>query len=310
MTPMSKRKLPDNITTPETPVDAASKRKMEGSVAIENVPEVPITPPRSIKKGSPADQYLQSLSPSTVTRPVVPETMLTCDLAAMPKEKWNRKFTLAAIVIGVQPVIKNESATRRNVVLRDEDSECMVCLWNNATTVITEDCIGRPVLLLGVTLKEYEGKPQLKLPKTSSISIGIRPETRGVQEWFHYAASNVLSVTDATKLVGPQVISVSGVVARFVEQTIVTLSGEVRNLVTVYIGGGPPLATIGIQFWNPPTSFASECQSVLLRPVVVTKLRAYLDNQRGSTFESIGNITTIAFKRDDQLEKWWFEGEE
>ena len=314
---MSKRKLPDGVANPEPAMDSASRRKVDESATRladgpvnDNVLDVPVTPPRMVKKGSPADTFLKTLSPSTAPRQAVAEIILTCDLAAMPKDKWNRKFTLPAIIIGVQPIIKNETTIRRYVVLRDEVSECIVCLWNNFATVITEDNIGSPVLMLGVTLKEYEDKPQLKLPKTASISVGSRPETRSVQEWFRSSASDILSVPDATSLVGPQVITVKGILAKFVEQSIVTLSGAVRNLTTVYIGGGPPLATIAIQFWNPPTNFALCCQSVLHRPVVVSKFRAYLDAQRGNSFESIGNITNISFKRDDQLESWFFESEE
>jgi hypothetical protein len=268
---------------------------------------VPETPPRLIKKGSPADAFLMTLSPTT-SRVATTEVFLTCDLRAVPKENWNRKFNLAAVVISAQPIIKTDISSRRYVVLRDEASECIVCLWNNFATVITEDCVGRAVLLMGVTLNEYDGGPQLKLAKTATISVGKRPETRCVQEWYDYTtALDAIPVPDAMSCLGPQIISVKGICARVVEQSITTLGGSPRNLLTLYVAFGPPLATICIQFWNPASNLAAECQSLLHRPIVVTKIRAYIDTQRGSTFESIGRHSTVSFRHDGELELWWSE---
>ena len=100
---------------------------------------------------------------------------------------------------------------------------------------------------------------------------------------------------------GPQIISVKGMLGKITEQSIITQSGATRNLTTLHIAG-PAVAKIAIQFWNSNTA---GFQEFLHKPVVVTKMRAFTDLLRGSTFESINRITTVTLTDDEELLTWW-----
>jgi hypothetical protein len=144
------------------------------------------------------------------------------------------------------------------VVLRDASGECIVCLWNNHSSIVTDESVGRPVFFAGVTIGELDGAPVLKLPKAASISIGDRPETRAVKEWWNAQGSQVIDVGLAEKgFTGPQIVSVKGMLAKIVDQQIITQSGASRNLVTLHIASGPPTSSITVQFWN--SNGASVC---------------------------------------------------
>ncbi len=212
------------------------------------------------------------------------------------------------MVISVQPIIKTEMAIRRYVVCRDASGECIVCLWNSHSSIITEDSVGRPVLFLGVTIGELDGAPNLKLPKSASISIGDRMETREVKEWFRTQGAEVLDVSTAEKgFTGPQIISVKGMLGKIVEQSIIIQSGATRNLITLHIAGVPN-SKIAIQFWSSSNDKkdTQTFEAMLHKPVVVTKIRAFIDIMRGSTFEAISTVTQVNRTHDEELQTWWF----
>lgn len=48
-------------------------------------------------------------------------------------------------MITVFPVTAKMGTIRRNVVLRDEYGECVVCVWGNHTSILNESTIGRSV---------------------------------------------------------------------------------------------------------------------------------------------------------------------
>lgn len=190
---------------------------------------------------------------------------------------------------------------------RDATGEAIVCLWNNHSNIITDECVGRPVLFAGVTVGELDGAPILKLPKASSISIGDRPETRAVKDWWNLQGHDIIDVGQAEQgFTGPQIVSVKGMLAKIVDQNITTQNGASRNLVTLHITGGPPTASITVQFWNSTDGQAKRFEAFLHQSVVIRKMRAYIDVMRGSTFESIGQVTSITKVEDQVLMKWWF----
>jgi hypothetical protein len=61
------------------------------------------------------------------------------------------------VVITVFPVTAKMGTIRRNVVLRDEYGECVVCVWGNHTSILNESTIGRSVTFQRVCIQEYEG---------------------------------------------------------------------------------------------------------------------------------------------------------
>lgn len=66
-------------------------------------------------------------------------------------------------------------------------------------------------------------------------------------------------------------------------------------------------ALIKFQVSNESTDGqASKFDAFLHQPVVIKKIRAYIDIMRGSTFESIGQVTTVTQADDEVLLKWWF----
>jgi len=319
---LSKRKLPEGVAVviPITGKSTVTSDSPPTADALEtqispireckhaNIElETPSTPMRDFKPGCPASDFLNTMSP-TQYKPVHVENILRCNLSETPKVQWSKRFNLPAIIISVQPIIKTEMAIRRYVVCRDSSGECIVCLWNSHSSIITEDSVGRPVLFSGVTIGELDGAPTLKLPKSASISIGDRMETREVKEWFRTQGVEVLDVCTAEKgFTGPQIISVKGMLGKIVEQSIITQSGATRNLITLHIAGAPN-SRIAIQFWSSSNdkTEAQILEAMLHKPVVITKMRAYIDIMRGSTFESISTVTKVTRTHDEELQTWWF----
>jgi hypothetical protein len=152
--------------------------------------ELQATPPRrTIPKGSPAEAFQDTAS-------LQPEdaSCLTCDLLQVPKDRWNKRRTLSAIVLAVLPV-KNKGATvRRDVVLRDENHECTVTVWGNHTNILNESAIGRPVTIQRVCLSEFEGKVQVAMPKDSSVALGNTAATAPLMVWLQRVGTAVVTV--------------------------------------------------------------------------------------------------------------------
>jgi hypothetical protein len=144
---------------------------------------------RVAPKGSPASEFMLASPNRTLDL-----ANLTCDLRAIPRDRWNKRRSLSAVVIAVFAIQSKAATVRRNVVIRDEIAECVVTVWGNHTNVLNEAIIGRPITLLRVCLTEYEGKIQIAMPKDSSISIGNTPATAPIMLWMQRAGSNMLTV--------------------------------------------------------------------------------------------------------------------
>lgn len=100
---MSKRKLPDTIPTNNSaailPIaqSVAEQETAEAQTAVTDGCILPETPSRRIQKGSPADDFLNTVA----AVPTSNYDALTCDLAAIPKDQYNRRRKLIAVIIGV-----------------------------------------------------------------------------------------------------------------------------------------------------------------------------------------------------------------
>jgi hypothetical protein len=148
------------------------------------------TPPRrTIPKGSPADEFMQG----SVTKQEDVNN-LTCDLSQIPKDRWNKRRTLSAIVVAVLPIKSKASTVRRNVVLRDENDECTVTVWGNHTNILNESAIGRPVTFQRVCITEFEGKLQVAMPKDTSVALGNTAATAPLMIWMQRVGTTPVSV--------------------------------------------------------------------------------------------------------------------
>jgi hypothetical protein len=214
---MSKRKLPGGLAAADA-VHIAAKRLGTDSDADEpQLPSVPVdvsplngvqndctvhpavqmamaqeqiaSPPRIVPKGSPAESFMQA-------SPTRPEdvTQLTCNLSLIPKDRWNKRRSLSAIVLATLPIQSKSSTVRRNVVLRDEQDECTVTVWGNHTNILNEAAIGRPVTLLRVCLTEFEGKIQVAMPKDSSVCLGNTAQTIPILHWMQRVGTTAMTV--------------------------------------------------------------------------------------------------------------------
>lgn len=207
---MSKRKLPGGLAvaeatkitctdsdaeeTPHLPavqIDSIGAKPEQVHVALQqaNVQEAIGTPPRLVPKGSPAESFMQA-SPARIEDVCV----LTCNLTLIPKDRWNKRRSMSAVVLAVLPIQSKSSTVRRNVVLRDERDECTVTVWGNHTNILNETAIGRPVTFQRVCLTEFEGKIQVAMPKDSSVSLGNTNQTIPIMHWLQQVGTTAVTV--------------------------------------------------------------------------------------------------------------------
>jgi hypothetical protein len=104
-----KRKLPE--TTRVIDARSRSPNVTPPPLEITVVPELTSTPTRIIP-GSPASEFLEKSSPTQYKSTA--DNILQCNLAETPRSLWGKRFTLAAMIISVQPIIKTETAIRRS----------------------------------------------------------------------------------------------------------------------------------------------------------------------------------------------------
>jgi hypothetical protein len=301
---MSKRKLPDTIPTDRVAADCT---------------ETPVTPPRAVvPKGSPADAFLQTSPPSPETtvrtllayqqyKVTVQQVSLTCDLQSVPKETWSKRRTLNAVVIAVLPIKTKATTIRRNVVLRDEHGECMVCVWGNHTQIINEGAVGRAVTFHRICIQEYEGILQITTPKDSSISVGNTPNTAPILSWLHSAGSNWQTVVEALALNTSSVIGLHGILAKVVSETITMKDGKVCTLTTITVANGPPLLTTSVNFWHAKADQVSLWEDMIHQGVNVAMIRCVHEKERGNRFESIGSLSRITRAKNETMEQWWLK---
>ena len=143
------------------------------------------SPPQIAPRGSPAAEFLQT---SPIRNPNE-TTIMTCDLAAIPRDKWNKRRTLSAIIISVFPIKTKAATVRRDVILRDQHSECNVTVWGNHTNIVNEGSIGKPITMQRICLTEYEGKLQIAMPKDSAVLMGSTHLTAPIMQWLNTAGS-------------------------------------------------------------------------------------------------------------------------
>ncbi len=179
------------------------KRASHVSVNTVTVPEHPAillaqeqeqrdtSPTRIAPMGSPAAEFLHA----TPNRNCADAANMTCDLAAIPRDKWNKRRSLSAIIISVLPIKTKAATVRRDVILRDQHAECYVTVWGNHTNIINECTIGKPITLQRICVTEYEGKLQIAMPKDSSVTMGNTQQTVPIIQWLHNAGSTFHSVT-------------------------------------------------------------------------------------------------------------------
>ena len=97
---MSKRKLP------QIPNDVNDVNQALLAVAVQDGIATP--PRRVVPKGSPADEFLTQ----SAVAPISPGAQdLTCDLTIVPKESYNKRRNLSAIIIGVMPIYTKGSTS-------------------------------------------------------------------------------------------------------------------------------------------------------------------------------------------------------
>lgn len=245
---MSKRKLPETIPT-ETEVVSqntglVSEEMLEAHAATSMLPE---TPPKRIQKGSPADEFL-SCHAGNVS--VSQSDALTCNLALVPKDQYNRRRRLIAVVIGVEQIKTKGNFTRRNVILRDACNECEVCVWGNHTHLLNESSIGRPVTLNRICLTEFLEKVAIHMPKDSSVNLGASPDTTAIMQWFNQSGHASTSVESALELTKSDIIAITGILGKVQCEIVTNKDGQTENITTLYIIAGPPRVLLTIEFTN------------------------------------------------------------
>lgn len=237
------------------------------------------------------------------------QVTLTCDLQSVPKETWGKRRTLNAVVIAVLPIKTKATTIRRNVVLRDEHGECMVCVWGNHTQIINEGAVGRAVTFHRICIQEYEGILQITTPKDSSISVGNTPNTAPILSWLHNAGSNWQTVVEALALTTSSVIGLHGILAKVVSEQITMKDGKVCNLTTITVANGPPLQTTSVNFWHTKSDQVSKWEDMLHQGVNVAMIRCVHEKERGNRFESVGSLSTITRAYNASMEQWWLKPE-
>ncbi len=249
---MSKRKLPETIsatvTTVTSPIQNPTDDDCEAAQTNAAMQQsiMPETPPRRIQKGSPADEFLNT-QPQTVGQ----TEALTCDLSLIPKEQYNKRRTLIAVIIAVEQIKTKGNFSRRTVLLRDAGNECEVCVWGNHTHLLNESSIGRPVTLNRICLTEFAEKVSIHMPKDSSVNLGSSPSTIPLMQWFNQSGHNGLSVAAALDYPKSEVIAIVGILGRIVSEIVTSKDGQTENVTTMYIAAGPPQVVLTIVFTNP-----------------------------------------------------------
>ncbi len=99
---------------------------------------------------------------------------------------------------------------------------------------------------------------------------------------------------------------VHGILAKVTTENITLKTGIERALTTIALASGPPKAFLHIQFWNVTNGHAKKWEGMLHEAVNVTKVRCTADKERGNSFESIGDVSTIVRNANTTLEDWWF----
>jgi hypothetical protein len=282
------------------------------------------SPPKMVPKGSPAESFMQA-SPTKVTEDV---SALTCNLSLIPKDRWNKRRSLSAIVLAALPIQSKSSTVRRNVVLRDELDECTVTVWGNHTNILNEAAIGRPVTLQRVCLTAFEGKIQIAMPKDSSVALGNTPQTIPILHWMQRVGTtavtvtqvrqrqysneceNVLTTLQAIAMQQSTVVCIHGILAKVVHEIVQMKDSTQRPLITISIADGPPKAFLTIQFWNASSGTAELFEQLMHQAVNVTKIRVVADPERGNRYESIGALSKVFNCKNPPLETWWFRPEE
>ena len=308
----------------QTPVDEEAQQDQEHpALQMAMAQEAIASPPRIAPKGSPAESFLQA-SPIRIED----VSALTCNLLLIPKERWNKRRSMSAIVVATLPIQTKSSTVRRNVVLRDELNECTVTVWGNHTNVLNEASIGRPVTLLRVCLTEFEGKIQVAMPKDCSVALGNTVQTIPIMHWMQRVGTTAVSVqqvrtqqhiyTCCYRFTTPQAIAVSqstvvcihGILAKVVHEMVQMKDGTQRPLTTITIADGPPKVALLIQFWNASTGMGEMFEQLLHLAVNVTKIRVIADPERGNRYESIGAHSKVTSSKNSALETWWFKPEQ
>ncbi len=89
------------------------------------------------------------------------------------------------------------------------------------------------------------------------------------------------------------VLCIQGILAKVDHEMVQMKDSNQRPLVTIFIADGPPKAFLAIQFWNATTATAEMFEQQLHHNVIVTKIRAAVDTERGNKYESIGGHTKV-----------------
>ncbi len=249
---MSKRKLPDTITASVTTLTSPTQNPEDDSEAAQanaamQQSVLPETPPRRIQKGSPADEFLNTQAQTAGQS----SESLTCDLSLIPKDQYNKRRTLIAVVIAVEQIKTKGNFTRRTVLLRDAEHECEVCVWGNHTHLLNESSIGRPVTLNRVCLTEFLDRVSIHMPKDSSVNLGSSPNTIPIMQWFNQSGHNSISVAAALEYPKSDVIAIVGILGRIVSEIVTSKDGQTENVTTIYIAAGPPRIFLTIALINP-----------------------------------------------------------
>jgi hypothetical protein len=231
---------------------------------------------------------------------------LTCDLRATPKESRAKRRTLSAVVLAVFPVTPKNSTIRRNILLRDEHGECMVCVWGNHTTMLNESVVGRAVTFHRVNIQEHEGILQLGTPKDSSITLGNTPRTLEILDWLHEHGNVCTTVQAALALTQPAVHGVHGILAKVATETITMKDGKMSKLTCMTISSGPPQVDIVVNFWNAPPARVASWEDMIHHSVNLTMVRCNVQST-GNCYDSIGNHSRLAIVVNSELETWWFQ---
>lgn len=249
---MSKRKLPESITTAseitliEPYLEDGTTAASSASSASQQLSILPETPPRRIQKGSPADIFLTTLPSAAGCA-----ANLTCDLALIPKDQYNKRRTLIAVVVAVEQIKTKGNFSRRNVTLRDAHNECEVCVWGNHTHLLNESSIGRPVTLNRICLTEFLERVTIHMAKDSSVNLGSSPETAPLMQWFNQSGHASVSVAVALELLKSDIIAITGILAQIASAIITNKDGQTEDVTTLYIAAGPPSIVLTIDFVNP-----------------------------------------------------------
>ena len=262
-------------------------------------------PRRTVPQGSPAAAFLISAP----TSPDSPDLDLTCDLTTVPREKWNKRRTLSAVIISVLPTKVKGTTIRRNVILRDQHGECTACVWGNHTQIVNESTVGKPITILRAIIQEYEGNMQVAMPKDGSLTLGPTPKTTPITSWVFAKGNQSVTISTAIAMQQSDVFSTHGIIAQVVSEKVTTKDGKSLDLTTVSLASGPPCVILQLRFWHAKPHEAQTWTDMQHQAVSVTMIRCKADTQRGNSYESIGTLTKISKIKDQALETWWLKPE-